>query len=216
MLGSGMIFPIKDEDLMEAPREIPHWWSRINGIDFGIDHPAAGAFCAIERTDDNREIFHVYDVYKRSGETPVYHASAMKNHGDWIPNAWPHDGMQREKGSNIRLKDLYRAQGLYMLPEHAQNPNVDNDQQREASLIEMYEYMRTGRFKVWSTCTQFFEEKRFYHRKDGKVVALKDDIVSAARYAFMMRRFARTKPTGHTSQVPKTPIIGGAPWRRAI
>lgn len=34
------------------------------------------------------------------------------------------------------------------------------------------------------------EEKRGYHRKDGKVVALGDDALSASRYAMMMLRFA--------------------------
>lgn len=217
MLGSGMIFPINDEDLMEAPFEIPKHWPRINGIDFGIDHPGAGAYLAIERSDDGQEIIHVYDCYRRAGETPVYHAAAMKKHGEWIPTAWPHDGMVREKGSAIRLKDLYRKQGLYMLADHASSPNVSHDQQREASLIEMYEFMRTTRFKVWSTCNLFFEEKRFYHRKDGKVIALKDDIISAVRYAFMMRRFARTKPTGTVARAaPRRPIVGGNSWRRAI
>jgi len=31
-----------------------------------------------------------------------------------------------------------------------------------------------------------------YHRKDGKVVALADDIMAALRYGYVMLRFART------------------------
>jgi hypothetical protein len=32
---------------------------------------------------------------------------------------------------------------------------------------------------------------RFYHRKDGQIVKLRDDLMSACRQAIMMRRFAK-------------------------
>lgn len=210
MLGTGAVFPIADETIAISPMDLPGHWPRINGVDFGIDHPAAGAFCAWDR-DSNT--FYVYDCYKAPGETPVYHAAAMKKYGDWIPNAWPHDGLQREKSSNIALKDMYRKHGMNMTREHAKFPpnhHLDpNGNSREAGLIEMYEFMRTGKFKVFSNLSQFFEEKRLYHRKDGQVVAVFDDILSAARYAFMMRRYAVTKPNVGIAR-PKFagPIVG--------
>ncbi len=33
-----------------------------------------------------------------------------------------------------------------------------------------------------------------YHRKEGKVVKERDDVISASRYALMMLRFAMTEP----------------------
>ncbi len=36
--------------------------------------------------------------------------------------------------------------------------------------------------------SEWFEEFRLYHRKDGKVVKLNDDLLSATRYAVMMLR----------------------------
>jgi len=42
--------------------------------------------------------------------------------------------------------------------------------------------------------TEWFEEFRLYHRKDGKVVKEMDDLMSATRYALMMIRFADTPP----------------------
>ena len=35
-----------------------------------------------------------------------------------------------------------------------------------------------------------FEEKRSYHRKDGKIVDRRDDILKATFYAVMMKRYA--------------------------
>ncbi len=211
MLGTGAIFPIRDEDLMIPPFDLPPHWARINGIDFGIGHPGAGAFCAHDRDTDT---FYVYDCYKTSGETPIYHAHAMKKHGDWVPNAWPHDGIQREKSSNIALKDIYRGHTLNMLKDYAKFPanhHMDpNGNSRDAGLHEMYEYMRVGRFKVFSTLSAWLEEKRLFHRDEkGVVVAEHDDILSATRYAFMMRRYAVIKPTAAPMRPRfQGPIIG--------
>ena len=56
--------------------------------------------------------------------------------------------------------------------------------------MEMLDRMQTGRFKVFSTVGEFFEEMRLYHRKDGKIVKERDDLISASRYAMMCLRFA--------------------------
>ena len=55
--------------------------------------------------------------------------------------------------------------------------------------------MEEGRFKVFSTQSDFFEEKDFYHEDEkGKPVERNDDIMDAVRYGFQMRRFAVTRP----------------------
>ena len=54
----------------------------------------------------------------------------------------------------------------------------------------MLDMMQTGRFKVFSHLNDWFSEYRLYHRKDGKVVKEYDDLLSATRYALMMRRSA--------------------------
>ena len=48
--------------------------------------------------------------------------------------------------------------------------------------------------KVFSNLNDWFQEFRMYHRKDGKIVKLDDDLMSATRYANMMKRFAVIKP----------------------
>jgi hypothetical protein len=59
--------------------------------------------------------------------------------------------------------------------------------------------METGKFKVFSSLLDWFEEFRLFHRKDGKVVKEGDDLLAATRYGIMMLRFAeqiyrRSKP----------------------
>ena len=48
----------------------------------------------------------------------------------------------------------------------------------------MLDRMQTGRWKVFSTCRAWLEERRLYHRKDGVVVKERDDAISASRYAY--------------------------------
>ncbi len=215
LMGTGMVFPIPDDRIICDPFDLPKWFRRINGVDFGIDHPGAGAFCALDPTGPGT--FYVYDCYRARDQTPIYHAAAMKKHGDWIPNAWPHDGLERDKGSGEIIKNQYRRHGLRMLKEHAHDPDPKISNHVEPALIEMYEWMRTGRFKVFRTCSQWFEEKRLYHRKQGMLVKEHDDIISAGRYAFMMRRYATTQPEAAQigSPAPTQPIVGRARWARS-
>lgn len=51
--------------------------------------------------------------------------------------------------------------------------------------------MRGGKLKVLKTLTDWREEFRLYHRKDGLVVKEHDDLMSATRIALMMLRHAR-------------------------
>ena len=79
-----------------------------------------------------------------------------------------------------------------MLTEKATFPDGGNGV--EAGIMEMLDRMQTGRWKVFSTCGGWFGEFRLYHRVDGLIVKLKDDRISASRYAYMMRRHAVAKP----------------------
>jgi hypothetical protein len=60
----------------------------------------------------------------------------------------------------------------------------------EEGLMAMLQSVESGKFKVFSTLPSWFEEFRMYHRKDGKVVPIRDDLMSATRYAFQSQRFA--------------------------
>jgi hypothetical protein len=62
----------------------------------------------------------------------------------------------------------------------------------EAGFMDMLDRMQTGKFKVYNHLADWFEEFRLYHRKDGKVVKLYDDLMAATRYAVTMLREAKT------------------------
>ena len=93
-----------------------------------------------------------------------------------------------------------------MLADKATHPPADGEEEGtggngvEAGVLDLLDRMQTGRFKVFDHLNDWFEEFRMYHRKDGKIVKLADDLMSATRYAAMMKRHAITKP------MPSKPI----------
>ncbi len=190
-LGSGRIFMASEETVVEAPLEyIPAYFTKIWGIDFGIDHPFAAALIIWDKDND---VIHVHHCIRISDALPIQHAAAMKPIGAAIPVAWPQDGTQR-RDDGKPMSDHYKRQGLLTLSEHATWP--DGGVSTEAGILEMDERERSGRLKYAAHLSDILEERRFYHRKDGKIVKLKDDLLSAVRIAIMMKRYARAVPLG--------------------
>lgn len=205
-LGSGRIFPVPEEVIRVNAFPIPAHWPRICGLDFGWDHPTGAAWLAWDRDTDT---VYVYDCYRVKEQTPVVHAATIKGRGTWIPVAWPHDGLQHDKGSGEALADQYRKLGVKMLPQKATNPAAKGEAEGtggngvEAALMDMLDRMQTGRFKVFAHLNDWWEEFRLYHREDGKIVKIGDDIMSATRYGSMMLRHAKVQPErGNSARVP--------------
>jgi phage terminase large subunit-like protein len=195
MMGSGLVWPIKEETILTDPVEIQSYWPRVAAIDFGVDHPTAGVWLAWDRDLD---IVYVYDTYRKSRSTISENAMEFRKRETWIPVMWPHDGNQEDPKSCKTKANLYRAEGVNMWYESFTNPPEGakkGDIGVEAGIEHIYERMTSGRFKVFRGLSDWFEEFRMYHRKEGKVVPLRDDIMSATRYATMSLRNART----HTS-----------------
>jgi phage terminase large subunit-like protein len=187
-LGSGRIFPVAEETLAVAAFALPEHWPRLGALDFGWDHPTAAVELAWDREAD---CIYVTKSYRVRQATPVVHAAALKAWGDWLPWAWPHDG-NNDTAAGESLAAQYRAQGLRMLPDHARFE--DGSTAVEAGLMLLLDRMLTGRLKVFAHLADWFEEFRLYHRKEGRVVKLQDDLLSATRYGAMSLRFARLPP----------------------
>ncbi len=190
MLGSGRIFPISEEDIKCKPfnpLDMPWYWMELGGLDFGWGHPTAAVKLLY---DPQGDVIYVTNAYKRKEATPLIHAAALKPWGKELQWAWPHDGLQHDKGSGVQLKEQYHQQGLKMLSEKA---TFDDERSNgvEAGIAEMLMRMESGRWKVFSHLTEWFEEFRLYHRKDGQVVKEYEDLMAASRYAMMMIRYAQ-------------------------
>ena len=206
--GSGLIFPVSREDISCEPfdlKDVPFYWQELAGIDFagsGEDgHPTAAVRILYNPQDD---IVYVTNTYRRKGGTPMVHGAALKPWGN-VPFAWPHDGLQHDKGSGVPLKDLYANEGLNMLPDNARFDDGSNGV--EAGIAILLQRMETGRLKIFSHLTDLFEEIDSYYRDEGKIIKVDEDAICALRYTIMCLRFAVRvrKPKGFIAEDFGTP-----------
>lgn len=189
-IGSGLVFPIPEEKIIYDNIQIQEHWPRIAGIDFGWDHDTAVVWGAL---DPDEEIFYVYDAYNANKRSPAEHSKEILRRPSFIPIAYPHDGNRRDSMGNPGLADQYRDHGCNFLLDHFSNPPALGQKKGSNSVEEgiqqMVVWMEEGRFKIKSDLHHLLQEYRQYHRKDGKIVPIRDDSVSAMRYCFMSRRW---------------------------
>lgn len=189
LLGTGLIFDLDMEKTKIKRFECPDHWLVINGMDFGWDHPQAHIQLWI---DPDEWCIYVAHAVKSSKSQPYEMWEMVKSWAKDVPSAWPADGFQTEKGTGKTQKSYYEEAGWEMLYEHATWPDGGNSV--EQSLIELYKLIQLGKFKIFDHLSDVFEEFMQYHRdENGKIVKVKDDILSAIRYAYMMRRHAIRK-----------------------
>jgi len=192
MMGSGRIFSYADEMVMEpALTHIPPHWTKLWSIDFGIGHPFGATLIAWDKDND---VLHIVEAFRMSDAMPILHAKRMKPIGAAVPVAWPQDGTAREKSTGETLAAAYKKEGLLMLAGHATWP--DGGVSTEAGILEMQQRIVTGRLKVANHLGEWLEEFRNYHRKDGQIVKVHDDLMSATRIGVMAKRFGRQVPLG--------------------
>ena len=196
MLGGGRVFPLGEASIRVDPFAIPDHWAMLGGMDFGWDDPFAAVKLAWDRDSD---CVYVTNEYRVREQTPVVHTAALKEWGQRLNWAWPHDGHQHDKGSGDTLAAQYRASGLRTRKQHA--THLDGGYGLEAGVMMMLDRMKTGRLKVFSSCVNWFEEYRHYHRLKGLIVKVKDDLLSATRVGLMDLRFARVDEGVSTAPV---------------
>jgi phage terminase large subunit-like protein len=184
--GSGLVFPIPENRIRFEQAEdgkpittVP-WLRYLRAMDLGIDHPTAIAWLAYDSEIDR---IYVLRTYSQRGDAAAVHAAAANSYLDFAPCVFPPDIDTREKGSGKTVREYYSQAGLKNTLDFA---NPDGSRYVEPGIAELYDRMRSDRFKVFPECTDFFREMRLYHRDNGKLVPLDDDVISAVRYGAMM------------------------------
>lgn len=188
MLGHGRIYDVSDESILCDPFEIPDYFLEIGGMDFGWDHPQAHVKLVV---DPDNDIVYVVNSWKQSKVSANDAWGAVKQWATNIPYAWPHDGLQNEKGRDdaVQQKVHYQNAGFKMIGNHATWPQGGNSV--ENGVYEINQRFKDGRMKIVRGQMDLMNEIRQYHRDEkGRIVKVMDDLLDAVRYAYMMRRFA--------------------------
>jgi hypothetical protein len=191
-LGSGPVFPLEllptIAKAFNPDTDIPGYARWCVGIDFGFGHPFAA--CLIAWLPDLGQQIWVVDSFRMERSSALFHVQRIHQmcRGLRIPVSFPHDGHQHDKGSGLPLAMQYKHFGANMMPSHAVNHGTKTNSV-EPALEEIRDMMFTGRLKIAPHNGELLEELRNYHRdEDFRIVKQRDDLVSALRYAIMMRR----------------------------
>lgn len=172
-LGSGAIFPIKEERIKCDPFQVPEYWPCAFAMDVGWNNTAAiwGAW------DRQSDIVYIWSEYKQGQLEPPVHVDAIRSRGGWIPGVIDPASMGANQKDGTRLFDEYHGMGL----------NIDLAENAvEAGIHAIYRRMASGRLKIFSTCVQFWDEFRLYRRDEkGKVVKDNDHLMDCLRYLIM-------------------------------
>src|SRR5215472_11961249 len=184
----------------DDPSGFPNYYRNFRLTTLGIGHYFAAVLIAWDKDSD---IIHVTHGFKIKDATPSVHVPMMRAIAPDVPVAWPHDGNARDKGSGEPIVELYLQPmpgmpGLNMLDEHAQFEA--GGYQTEAIVLEVIERLQSGRLKINAHLVDLWAVYREYHRdKEGRLVHVRDDLLSALFKAIMMKRCARAGGLGSTN-----------------
>ena len=198
MRGEGRVYEDSSFDEIAEDRVefIPRHWAVLWAVDFGYNN-FASVLLAHDRDND---VVHILEAFKIKGGGPINHAARINAVGRDVPIAWPQDGTQHDKGSDIPLATLYRKEGLRMLPSHATFQDGSNSV--EAGVMLIAQRMKNGKLKVAKWLSDFRVEFNNYYRKDGKIVKMDDHLMDAMRYGIMCLRSAKVMPLGSRPNNP--------------
>lgn len=182
-LGSGVIYPIQEEEILVDPFAIPKSWPRAYALDVGWNRSAVvwGAW------DTDQDTIYLYQEHYRSGAEPAVHAEAVKSRGSWIWGVVDPSARGRSQVDGTRLIELYAGLGL----------NLDfADNAVESGLLAVWERLSDGRLKIFSSLTNWRSEFRRYRRDEkGKIVKADDHLMDATRYLVMSgEKVSSTEP----------------------
>jgi len=194
--GEGAVFTIPVEQIIfdRSPQTFPEYWPIVNGCDFSHGgqavsaHPMAVASAAYDKSTDT---IYIFDAFTMKQMLPEAHVARIKQSLVWdAPWLWPHDGSQvAQAGTGETISRMYRRLGLPMMPTHT--TFKDAGYSFEAGIAEMEARFAAGSLLVARHLKEFFVEYANYHYKDGKIVKIDDDILSAVRQVVMGIRHAK-------------------------
>ncbi len=196
MQGQGSVFETSPETIKHTldPATVPPYWPWLWALDFRHSGQESGGhpFAAVLLTwDRDNDVVYVMDAIRMFGMA-ANHVAKIKENPMWgAPAAWPHDG---ETGAGITTNEtvaaIYKKLGLAMRPTHA--TFLEGGYSFYAGITVMEERLAAKKLRVAAHLFEWFDEYGGYHKLNGKVVKVDDDLMSATRIGCMDLRFAKT------------------------
>lgn len=196
MQGQGSVFETDPESIKHTLKaaDVPAHWPWMWALDFRHSGQESGGhpFAAILLTwDRDNDVVYVMDAFRMFGMAANHVARLKENPMRDAPVAWPHDG---ETGAGITTNEtvaaIYKKLGANMRDTHA--TFVEGGYSFYSGITVMEERFEAKKLLVAAHLTEWFDEYGGYHKLNGKVVKVDDDLISATRVGIMDLRFAKT------------------------
>lgn len=169
-------------------------WRRIAGMQTQDDGSIAIVWAAHNKDADT---IHLYDCASFQREVLAVIAEGINARGRWIPMAW-HKGAKE-------IVDKLLEKGCNTLPEAVESsqPAI------EAASLDIWERMRSRRFRVDKRLGEWLEEYRTYYRQDSKVPTETHPLMAATRHAVMALDYARRQAPrrGRDINYPRIAVV---------
>ena len=161
----------------------------------GLEMQSSGEIAAVWIAfDPENDLTQVYDCFKfQRNEVFAVIASALKARGRHVPVSTRSE----------ELSEALKREGILMTPELA------STSQENADMIsrEIYERMRTGRFKVDSRLSEWREEFETFNREGNAIPLDSHPLMAATRHAISLLRYARGQDSRRSKPVyPKLAV----------
>jgi len=108
----GQYFPEWNKHLhVIVPFEVPHWWTRVGGIDYGHTKP----WCSLEAAFDQDGTGYVYREHYKAGLVPSQQCETIKNAmqpGERVSYRVGDPSMWAQTGIGLAVAAQYRANGV--------------------------------------------------------------------------------------------------------
>ena len=149
---------------------------RICGIHLEEDGTLAAVWLAHNKLDDS---VHLYDACSFAREVNVVIAEGLNARGRWIPIAW-------HKSAKDYTENLLER-GCKMLYDGSD----DTDALAEVISRDIWERMRTHRFKVDKRLAIWWDEFESFDKKEGKIPVGNFPLMAATRHAMSQLKMAK-------------------------
>jgi hypothetical protein len=169
-------------------------WRRIAGIHAMNDGEIGAVWLAHDTIAD---VTHLYDAALFKREVLAVVGEGISARGRWIPLAWHKDAKE--------FADKLLERGINVLPE----PCSGNQSMAEVISREIWQRMRTSRFRVAAGVAEWLEEFRTFYRDGAKVPLDSHPLMAATRHAIEMLAYARPEqmPGSKRPNHPKIRVI---------
>lgn len=151
-------------------------WRRIAAIHCQDEGEIAAVWLAHDKAADG---VHLYDCAIFRREVLAVIAEGLNARGRWIPVAW-------EAGAKP-IADKLLERGCNMLPD----PLKETPAMAEVVSRDIWERMRTGRFKVEARLAEWLDEYKSFYRNETQVPLKSHPLMSATRHGVASLEWAR-------------------------